>query len=175
MTQTTKTKPMTFDHLKSLKKPRRKTVEIYASDEALRDVQILQDRLEDEKDAGMVANLEQELAAAQEALEASTLRITFEAVGRKRYEELIAAHPATKKQHEESNAEAGQDAPYNVDTFPAALIAASAIDPVMTEEQANELWDEWNSGELTEMFFAAIEVNTARRSGLGKEYGPVRG
>jgi ABC-type Zn uptake system ZnuABC Zn-binding protein ZnuA len=173
---TTKTRaPLTFDHLKSLKKPRRKTIEVIGSDEALELVRELQEALEDEEDPATKTRLEAELKAAQDALEAATIRITFESVGRKRYEDLIAAHPATEAQNKESQKEAGQDAPYNVDTFPAALISASAISPTMTLDQAQELWDDWNSGELTEIFFSALEVNTARRTGLGKEFGGVKG
>jgi hypothetical protein len=175
MTEQTKTKALTFDHLKSMKLPRRKTIDVYASDEAIELVSDLQNALEDEEDSATRTRLQSEIAAAQDALEASTIRVTFQSIGRKRYEDMIAAHPATEAQNKESQKEAQQDAPYNVDTFPAALISASAISPIMTVEQAQELWDTWNAGELTEMFFAALEVNTARRAGLGKESGGVRG
>jgi hypothetical protein len=172
---TTQIKPLTFDHMKSLKKPRRKTIEVIASDDVLDQLKDIQEALEDEDDSTTRTRLESELKDAQDALEAATIRITFESIGRKRYEDLIAAHPATDAQNKESQKEAQQDAPYNVDTFPAALISASAVSPVMTLEQAQELWDDWNAGELTEVFFSALEVNTARRSGLGKEYGGARG
>lgn len=159
----------------SLKKPRRKTVSIIGDDEALERIKDLQNALEDEVDTQLVTKLKADLKAAEEALEASTLRITLQSIGRKRYEELVSEHPPTEAQNKESEEATGQPAPYNTDTFPPALIAASAVDPEMTVEQATELWDEWNTGELMELFFVAIEVNTQRRVGLGKESGPVRG
>jgi hypothetical protein len=46
----------------------------------------------------------------------------------------------------------------------------------MTEEEVNELWDEWNSAELGSLFLAAMTVNTSRRvADLGNAFGGTRG
>lgn len=129
-------KKLTFDHLISQKKPRKRNVSVSLSDDS------------DE-----------------------TVDIVLQSIGRKRYEALMTEHPATKEQNAEAKKETGEEAPYNVETFPIALISACALEPIMTEEQVQQVWDEWNSAEVMELFFAALEVTTARRHGLGKESG----
>lgn len=171
----TQTKPMTFDHLRSMKKPRRKTITLYASDEALELVERRQNELKEVTSPEDRAKAQKNLETAERALKDSEITLVFQSIGRKRYEDLITEHPPTDKQNEESKAETGSDAPYNVDTFPAALISASAVEPELTLEQAQELWDTWNQGEVLEIFYAALEVNTARRSGLGKGFGVASG
>lgn len=51
---------------------------------------------------------------------------------------------------------------YNAEKFAPMLIAATCIDPEMTEEDAKEIWDsdEWNRGERMQLFMAAMEVCT---------------
>ena len=129
-------KPLTFDHLMSQKKPRRRKVTVMLSDE-----------------------------------DNATFDIVLQSIGRKRYEALMQEHKPTRQQNAEAQKETGEDAPYNVDTFPIALIAACSVEPVMTDEQVQQIWDEWNSAEVMDLFFAALEVTTARRQGLGKESG----
>lgn len=173
MTATTKSKPLTYDHLKSLKAPRRKTVSLVGSDEAFEEVQNLQNLLEDATDQDARESLQRSLKTAQKTLEDSTVRITVQSIGRKRYEALVAEHPSTPEQDKESEEATGQPAPYNTDTFPPALLAASAVEPALTLEQAQEIWDDWNTGELMELFFATVEVNTMRRTDLGKGSGAL--
>lgn len=129
-------KPLTFDHLISQKKPRKRNVTVSLSDES-----------------------------------EETVDIVLQSIGRKRYEALMQEHPPTKAQNAEAQKETGEDAPYNLETFPVALVAACAIEPKMTDEQVQQIWDDWNSAEVMELFFAALEVTTARRNGLGKESG----
>ncbi len=90
--------------------------------------------------------------------DASTVVLRFRAVGHKRYKALLDAHPPTDEQKQDEN-----HPPYNSETFPIALIAASCVEPRMTEEQVQELDDEWNTSELVPLWLAAIEVNTQRR------------
>lgn len=104
------------------------------------------------------------LSGAKEAFRDATVYITVRAVGRKPYEDLVAAHPATDEQNAEHMAQHNVPAPYNGDTFPQALISASAIEPKMPLDVVNQIWDEWNSAELTDLFTAALVVNTQRRS-----------
>ena len=116
-----------------------------------------------------VAHLEAEVAAAEEAVRESTVTMVMRQIGRKRYDALVDAHPATDEEKAEA-AKAGREAPpYNVETFAPALVSASCAEPLMTVEQVQELFDEWSTGELNELFTAALAVNTGRRTvDLGK-------
>jgi hypothetical protein len=74
------------------------------------------------------------------------------AIDAKAYSNLIAEHPPTDEQRQQ-----GQDT--NWQTFPAALIAACAIDPEMTVEQAEQLsgtvaYSQWDA-----LFAAAYALN----------------
>jgi hypothetical protein len=74
------------------------------------------------------------------------------AIDAKAYSNLIAEHPPTDEQRQQ-----GQDT--NWDTYPAALIAACAIDPKMTVEQAEQLsvtiaYSQWDA-----LFSAAYALN----------------
>ena len=79
--------------------------------------------------------------------------VTLRAIGSKAYDVLVGMHPPTGEQKKEG-------ASYNPDTFGPALIAACAVEPRITPNEAKELWesDEWSRGEVMELFVAAVEV-----------------
>jgi hypothetical protein len=79
--------------------------------------------------------------------------VTLRAIGSKAYDVLVGMHPPTVEQKKEG-------ASYNPDAFGPALIAACAVSPVITPNEAKELWesDEWSRGEVMELFVAAVEV-----------------
>lgn len=104
---------------------------------------------------------------AKEALRADTVMVTVRAIGRKPYDKLLGEHPPTDEQLAEAAANGEELPAYNFDTFPPALVAASAVNPVMPLEYVQEIWDEWNSAEITELFTASLIVNTMRRRDLG--------
>ena len=89
--------------------------------------------------------------------EDTTAVIRFEALGARAYDELVAAHQADKK----------PGAPFNAETFAPALVAACAVEPVLTEDQARELLDEWSVAEALDLFNAALRVNTTRAAVAG--------
>ncbi|MFI9149470.1 hypothetical protein [Streptomyces sp. NPDC053367] len=109
------------------------------------------------------------LDAAQRAQEDATITLTFRALPRPVWEQLLRAHPPT-----ESQAEQGME--YNVETFPAALIAACHVErdvdgtvvAGMTEAEAQELLDAWPDAEAKALFTCALLVNQTLRSDLGK-------
>jgi len=119
-------RPPTFDHLRK-KAPLERTVEIPLNDavvaayeaaqEALRQAELTKEGVEEAR-----ADLE----AARRALEAETVTLRFRAIGRKRYEELLRAHPPAKGEATDA------DYPFDFDTFSVALIAASCVEPEMT-------------------------------------------
>ncbi|GGS33260.1 hypothetical protein Snoj_32660 [Streptomyces nojiriensis] len=109
------------------------------------------------------------LADAQKELDQETERLTFRALPRPAWEQLLREHPPT-----EAQADAGME--YNVETFPAALIAACHIErdaagaevPSMTEADAQELLDSWADADAKALFTTALVVNQTIRADLGK-------
>ncbi|MFC8895800.1 hypothetical protein [Streptomyces cinereoruber] len=100
------------------------------------------------------------LAEANAALEDATITLTFRALPRPVWEDLLQEHPPT-----EQGADQGHE--YNVDTFPAALISASSTDG-MTAGEAQELLDAWSDPDAKALFTAALLVNQTPRADLGK-------
>ncbi|WTA20933.1 hypothetical protein OG365_24460 [Streptomyces sp. NBC_00853] len=109
------------------------------------------------------------LADAQQELDEATERLIFRALPRPAWEQLLREHPPT-----EAQADAGME--YNVETFPAALIAACHIErdaagaevPSMTEADAQELLDSWADADAKALFTTALVVNQTLRADLGK-------
>jgi len=93
-----------------------------------------------------------ELRTVETELAESEFPFTFEALGRHQYMKVKAQHPARKQDRS-----ARLD--FNEETFPAALIAASAVEPAMEPEQAVELVDRLSDGQFVKLWNAAISVN----------------
>lgn len=109
-----------------------------------------------------------EIARAIEALEAeiesSALSLKFGAVSYREWADLLAAHPPTKKQIKEAADRGGdwrtrQLVDHNPDTFPAALVAACALEPEMTVEQVQTLADELGPDQFSLLWLACLEIN----------------
>ncbi|MFI1436517.1 hypothetical protein [Streptomyces lydicus] len=109
------------------------------------------------------------LDAAERVLEDATVVLTFRALPRPAWEQLLRDHPPTE-------AQADQGMEYNVETYPAALIAACHIErdqsgaevPGMNEQEAQELLDAWPDSEAKALFTSALLVNQTLRADLGK-------
>lgn len=173
MSETASRRPATFDHLKK-KDKLRQVVSIPLDGDAVEAFDQATSNLERARLLGESDSLEalQELVdRAKEAVEDTSVRMVFQSIGRKAYDALLMAHPPTEEQVAEFQDENRQKdgspgkgkPPYNIETFAPALIAASCVDPELTPEQVEELWDEWNSTELAELWMAALAVNTQRR------------
>lgn len=98
--------------------------------------------------------------AAQGHLTDSTIKLGFRSLPRDVYESLMADHPPAPDQEAKGEV-------FNLDTFPAALVAACSIDG-MPLEDAQELLNNWNQSEAAALFQAAQYVNTMSRLELGK-------
>ena len=85
----------------------------------------------------------------------TTADFTLRALKRTEYRALLDEHPPVK-----------EGADWNGDTFPPALLTASAIDPVLTLEQATEMWAEWEAGEMGRLFLACWQLNE-QTAGVG--------
>ncbi|MFD4912857.1 hypothetical protein ACFWNR_06495 [Streptomyces virginiae] len=95
------------------------------------------------------AELAKQVSAARDKVRASETEFRFEALGNKAWSDLHAEHPSSVK---------GQA--WDPETFPPALIAACAVDPVMTVEQVRELFEVLNAGQCDQLFQGAYDANT---------------
>lgn len=179
-------RPTTYDHLKSAKKPLEMRIPVYLDGEPIERLEKAREEVEalrtrhlalagspgEPAGADQLEAAEAERSAAEEAVRDSTAWFVLRKIaprGRKRYEEMVAAHPPTPEQVEEA-AKAGQERPpYNADTFAPALLSMTCVEPIFTLEEATELFDDWTITEVTEIFSACLAVNTGRRTvDLGK-------
>ena len=85
----------------------------------------------------------------------TTADFTLRALKRSEYRALLDEHPPSR-----------EGADWDADTFPPALLAASAIDPVLTVEQATEMWTEWEAGEMGRLFLSCWQLNE-QTAGVG--------
>jgi hypothetical protein len=95
--------------------------------------------------------LERAATEALDAMDAATLWFTFRSLGRTPFSELLAKHPARDEDHEAMSAQSeGAKAPYNMDTFPSALVQAACVDPVLTDDDIATIFegDAWNDVEI---------------------------
>jgi hypothetical protein len=83
------------------------------------------------------------------------LELLFRSIGSQEYDQLITKFPPTQQQKKENLS-------YDIDRFAPALISRVCVDPDMSEEDTKAIWtsDEWNRGELMDLFLNAIEVCT---------------
>ena len=91
-----------------------------------------------------------QLKEVREQIKAAERPFTLRYIGDKAYSDLMAAHPSK----DDSQA-------FDSESFPRALIAASCVDPVMTEEQVTQLFEVINEGEIKKLFDAAWDVHNS--------------
>lgn len=186
-TKAANNRPMTFDHLKSSKKPTIRKVWI-ALDPELADEETMlrlrrdaaKIRLEGAPDNEQYKTdfqkLQDEHDELYQQLKEAAVCFKFKALGRRRYQELLDEHPPTPEQLEKAKAEVeGQtdqegnplmaDLPWNPDTFPDALIAKCLIEPDLSKEEIMSLLsdDNWSSAEVLSLFETALNANAARQ------------
>ena len=107
--------------------------------------------------------LEQAATEALDAMDAATLWFTFRSLGRTPLRELLAKHPARDEDHDAASAQAeGAKAPYNMDTFPSALVQAACVDPVLTDDDIATIFegDTWNEVEINALVVHAQLAQT---------------
>jgi hypothetical protein len=77
----------------------------------------------------------------------------FRALGGQDYDRLITKHPPTTEQK-------AKGSNYDMNTFAPALLARACIEPVMDEAEWAEIWNStsWNAGELSGLFWSAVEL-----------------
>lgn len=84
------------------------------------------------------------------------VELVFQAISGYQFDQLKSRCKPTQEDRKQ-----GLD--YNADAFAPKLIAATCIDPPMSEDDAQDLWDsdDWNRGERMQLFMAAMEVCTS--------------
>lgn len=161
------------------KKPRTEVVTIVLDDEVAAAYEEAASHLEAARRNGhtpeQVTALEKELRKLRASVDEATVRMVFRSIGAKAYDALVDAHPPTDEDHEEIRSVLGTTAraPYHGDSFAPALIGASLAEPVLSADEVQQIWDTWNREERTQLFNAALSVNSRARkvSDLGKGSG----
>lgn len=89
-------------------------------------------------------------------IEDEEVTLKFQAISAKELDALSTKYKPTMDQKMEG-------ARFNPDTFPPALIAACSVQPVMTFEEAKEIWEspEWSNGELATLFTTCLDLCNA--------------
>jgi hypothetical protein len=96
--------------------------------------------------------LVRQLSDIEDEIGASEFAFTFEALGGQDYRRLLADHPPRRE-------DAQQQLGFNADTFPAALIAASAVDPEISNDDATHLVERLSDSQFSKLWNAALSVN----------------
>lgn len=112
-------------------------------------------------DADREATARERLKTAEDFLRDNSIVMKFQAIGRIAFEDLLREHPPTEAQKAEDASTV-----WNRDTFPAAIISATLLEPALTEaEVKDEILDSenWGAAEQRMLLDAAVEVNTRRR------------
>ncbi len=86
---------------------------------------------------------------ARERMQAAEVPFTFRALGDKAWSDLVAEHPGKTP-----------DEAWDDETLAPALVAACAIDPVMTPKDVDALFETLNLGQRQELINAAWSVNS---------------
>jgi hypothetical protein len=151
--------PKSIEDILKAAKPREKTVKVCIAGDLAGEAERLQDELsrvsEDWEPADLTdvhpgRAIAEQLRAVHAQVREAEEPFTMRYIGDRAYSDLLAAHPA------ENDQEA-----FNSVTFPRALVAASCVQPEMSEEQAIELFEVINEGEIKRLFDAAWDVHNS--------------
>lgn len=104
--------------------------------------------------------LERRIAELEAEMESAAATFTFKAVGRRKLDEITNRFPPSQEQWERFRDSAKVNPFVSVpefDMYAAApeVLAAAAVSPTMTVEEARRLWDELSDGEAAELWKAA--------------------
>lgn len=173
-------RPLTYDHLQSRKKSIIRKVTIPLDDELAERWQEITGRKEVSRlrlemgidNPEVRRQVVEDLATAtadedalKEEMGDNVAVFKFKSLGGKKFGKMREKYPPSDD-HVAYAKSKGLVLDWNPDTFPPALLAACAVEPELTPEQAQELWesDEWSEGELNSLLEAALNANTQVRS-----------
>ena len=153
--------PLTITDILAMKKPVTKTITVQLDGELAEEITELVEELRlAERSDGRENKLDRapaiklKLENLRVKAQATSVSFTFQSIGRVEYDALLELHKPTPQQIKEKMQ-------FNIDTFPAALVAASCTEPKMEFNIAQAMFDssDWNSAELQELFLAAFSAN----------------
>ena len=100
--------------------------------------------------------LKKQLGELVEKARDTEVTFIFQAIGRVAWDKMVTDYPPT-----DEDKELEKDAAWDLNRFPPAIIQAACIDPKMTAEEVQEIWDstDWSQTELTKLFAAAWQAN----------------
>lgn len=100
------------------------------------------------------AALKDRLAGVEQKMRDARQTFTFKSIGDKASSDLLAQHPSPKN-------DKGEDRyAFDPSTYPVALVAAASVDPLMSLEDAEALFDILNLAQRNTLFNAAYGANT---------------
>ena len=95
----------------------------------------------------------EQLADVEARMREASQRFVFRSIGGVASSDLLAAHPSPK-------GDDGEDLyAFDPKTYPAALVAAASVDPVISVEEAEQLFDLLNLDQRNKLFNAAYTAN----------------
>lgn len=153
-----------FADIKALKKPNEVSVEIILDPELTRSLTELERRLareeridQKENRSPVAPGLRKHIEEIQAQIEDSKTEFVFKDPGRKLFEDLVDACPATSEQKKEAK-ENGSVASWDHETFVPGLLALASHDPEISLEEAQEIYDQWGRGDVEALFNTAIQA-----------------
>jgi hypothetical protein len=137
-------------------KPREHTVRICLAGDVAAEVERLEAELaatsswqqQSIADAHPGIEIAKRIKEARERMTAAEVPFTFRALGAKAWSDLVAEHPSDKP-----------DEAWDDESLAPALVAACSVDPVMTPDDVEALWEQLNLGQRQELINAAWSVN----------------
>lgn len=108
---------------------------------------------------GQARKVAQQIEALRKQMREHEVTVRFRARSQREYSDLLADHPPRKDRKDLDD-----EFDVNWDTFPTALIAACAIEPKITEAQAERLRDAITHQQWDELFAGAYSVNRSKIS-----------
>jgi len=157
------------------RKPRKKSVRLVLDGQSHAELELARNELKnlrlrervdgkDETLASQIPGLERKIQELEADLITNAPLFTFQAIGRRKLDEIRSEHPPTEEQwdlyRERSKVNPMVNAPsFDPQGLAPKLLAASALDPPMSIEEASELWDSLSDGESAQLYEAAWSVN----------------
>lgn len=147
-----------FEDIRRLKKPNEVSVEMVLNPELTRTIDELERRhvqaaRRDAKEnrTPEAPGIQKQIDQLREEAEAEKTTFVFRDIGRRKFDALVEAFPPTASQKKDNFQ-------WDPDKFCPALLSASAVDPKMSDLDAQEIYDEWGRGDVEALFNAALQA-----------------
>ena len=145
--------PQTFADLLAAIRPRERSVRVLVDGQLLAQREELAARVLASDGGNSLAGdpelpaLLKDLADLDERIADAVVTFRMRAIGRNSYRRLVAEHPSSD-----------EDRLWDVDTFPPALVAACAVEPVIRQQDVALLVEVLSPGQFDELFSAAFRA-----------------